>query len=184
MRSPRAGVPTLLLALFSQVAPSASAGTVDEYQLKAALLYNFAKFVEWPETAFKAGDATIHVCVLRPDPFGSSLENVLRGKTVFGRPLAVTDIPDISQASKCHILFVSAASNKRIDKILKDIPPRGVLTVGETDGFAADGGMVNIRIEDGRPRLEVNTEAAIEAKLRISAKVLELSLVVKPKPRK
>jgi hypothetical protein len=157
----------------------ASAQTIDEYQVKAAFLYNFAKFVEWPALTFKTDRDPMRICVLGQNPFGGALSDAVGGKTVLGRPFAVVDISETSQSSECQMLFVSSSERKRLRSILGELRPTGVLTIGETEGFAAQGGIVNFRLEEGRVRLEINIEAAERARLRISSKVLTLAQIVK-----
>lgn len=161
------------------LAAAASVGAVDEYQVKAAFLYNFANFVEWPSTAFKTDKDPMQICVLGVNPFGRSLVDLLKGKTVSGRPIAVADIADSNHASACHIVFVSSSEGKRARDILKGLPATGVLTVGETNGFASEGGMVNFTREEGRLRFEINPTIAVDARLRISSRVLQLARIVK-----
>ncbi len=160
-----------------------SAGTVDEYQLKAAFLYNFAKFVEWPAEAFRSDKDPLRICVLGASPFGSSLSDVLRGKMVLGHPIALTDITDPAQAADCQIVFISASERKRVRLILKTLPRTGILTVSESEGFAQHGGMVNFTREGGHLGFEINAGVASDARLRISSRVLQLARVVKSGPQ-
>jgi hypothetical protein len=173
---PRSGC-CLLLGLL--IAYTASAQTVDEYVVKAAFLYNFAKFVEWPPETFKTDKDPIRICVLGQDPFGRALGDVVGGKTVVGRALVITEISNVSQSIECQMLFVSSSERKRLRAIFAELRMRGVLTIGDTEGFATQGGIVNFKLEDGRVRLEINVEAAGQAKLRISSQVLNLAQIVK-----
>ena len=161
------------------LAAMVSAGTVDEYQVKAAFLYNFAKFVEWPPEAFRSDKEPLRICILGANPFGSSLSDVLRGKTVLGRPIALADLTEPTQAADCQIVFVSESDRKRVRLILKTLPRTGVLTVSESDGFAARGGMVNITRQSGHLGFEINADVASDARLRISSRVLQLARIVK-----
>jgi hypothetical protein len=163
---------------------TASAQTIDEYQVKAAFLYNFAKFVEWPALTFKTDKDPLRICVLGQDPFGNALVGGVGGKTVVGRPLVVSDISDVGQGSDCQILFIGSSERKRLRAIFAELRATGVLTVGETEGFATQGGIVNFKLEDGRVRLEINIEAAGQAKLRISSKVLNLAQIVNTRAQK
>jgi hypothetical protein len=165
-------IPGVLLAC------SASAQTISEYQVKAAFLYKFAKFVEWPAQTFRNDQDPIHICVLGQDPFGGALAEAMEGKTVLGRPFLITGISDAGKASDCQILFVGSSERKHLSSIFADLRATGVLTVGETNGFATQGGMVNFKLVEGRVRLEINAEAAGQAKLRISSKVLNLAQIV------
>jgi hypothetical protein len=174
---PRSGY-LLLFGVFA--AFNAFAQTIDEYQLKAAFLYNFAKFVEWPALTFKTDKDPMRICVLGQDPFGGALGEAVGGKTVLGRSFAVADISDATQAVDCQTLFISSSEGKRLPSIFGALRTTGILTVGESEGFATQGGIVNFRLEGGRVRLEINVEAAERAKLRISSKVLNLAQIVKP----
>ena len=153
---------------------------IDEYQVKAAFLYNFAKFVHWPERAFASPTAPVEICVFGRDPFGSSLEQTVAGKEFAGRKFHVRDIADPHDACKCHIVFVSAAEKKRFAVLFEAVQTSSVLTVGETPGFTAQGGVVNFRLENGAVHFEVNLEAARQKDLEISSKLLSLATVVKP----
>jgi hypothetical protein len=178
---PRRGY-CLRLAVFTVFI--AFAQSVDEYQVKAAFLYNFAKFVEWPPQTFKTEKDPIRICVLGLNPFGPALVDAVGGKTVLGRTFAVTGISNVAQAVECQMLFISSSERKHLTSILAELRTRGVLTIGETNGFAAQGGIVNFKLEDGRVRLEINVEAAVQAKLRISSQVLSLAQIVKPAVQK
>jgi hypothetical protein len=172
----------LLFGIF--LAFTAFAQTVDEYQVKAAFLYNFAKFVEWPALTFKNDKDPLRICVLGQNPFGNVLVEGVGGKTVLGRPLLVSDISDAGRGADCQILFIGSSERKRLRAIFTDLRIVGVLTVGETEGFATQGGIVNFKLEDGRVRLEINIEAAALAKLRISSKVLNLAQIVNTRVQK
>ena len=169
----------LALLLGILLIAGARAQTVDEYRVKAAFLYNFAKFVEWPPETFQSSTDPIAICTLGYSPYRRGLEEAVRGKTIGSRALVVRQVSDVEQASACQILFVSASERKRAAAILPELKATGVLTVGETEGFAAEGGVVNFRVEDGQVRFEVNVAAAERANLRISSKLLSLAQIVK-----
>jgi len=157
----------------------AGAAEIEEYQVKAAFLFNFAKFVEWPAQAFKSADQPIGICVLGPNPFGSSLERVVEGKVVGDRQFVVREVRDAQQAGECHIVFVSAAGWTRSRVVLGEIKKCCVLTVGETGEFIPGGGMINLRLEEARVRMDINPDAAARAWLRISSKLLSLAEIRK-----
>jgi hypothetical protein len=152
---------------------------LEEYQVKAAFLYNFVKFVEWPPQTFKNATDRIAICILGQDPFGGALDDAVKGKTFEGRTFVVPRISDVREASGCQILFVSASETKRARAVLVELKASGILTVGETEGFTTEGGVINFKLEEGRVRLRVNVEAAERAKLRISSKLLSLAQIVK-----
>ena len=148
-----------------------------EYQIKAAFLYNFARFVDWP--AEKQNEKNqILVGIYGKDPFGSTLEQTLQGKTVGGRPLAIRRLTTLAGVKQCHILFISSAEKKNLGLILEVAGEGGVLTVGESAKFAEEGGMVNFAMRDNTVGLEVNVSAAERAHLTISSKLLRLAKLV------
>jgi hypothetical protein len=153
----------------------AGVAETEEYRVKAAFLFNFAKFVEWPAQAFRSADEPIGLCVLGPNPFGALLDQAVQGKTLGNRTFAVHEIRDAQQASACHLVFVSAAGWTQSRAVLREMKQRSILTVGETAEFIAGGGMINLRLEDARVRVEVNPDAAERAGLRISSKLLSLA---------
>jgi hypothetical protein len=163
----------LLLAALSSY--EMYAAEVGEYQVKAAFLYNFAQFVEWSPESFSAADEPIGMCVLGRNPFGSALQDAVRGKAVAGRSLAVREVSDTKQGTRCHILFVSAAEQERSLPVLAELKGRSVLTVGETDRFVAAGGIISLGLRDSRIRFEIDAGAASAAKLKISSKLLSLA---------
>ena len=150
----------------------------NEYQVKAAFLYTFAKFVEWPPQAFSSPSAEIAICVLGDDPFGNLLDDAVRGKTVEGRPLAVYRLTDLPTGHECKILFIATSERRRMPSLLASVPP-GLLTVGDTAEFAAQGGVIGLRLDGERIRLSVNLTAAEKAKVRISSRLLSLATIVK-----
>ncbi len=171
----------LLFAALS-LAPETSAQGVDEYQVKAAYLYNFAKFVEWPARPGGPNEP-IRFCVLGQNPFGHALEKALSGKTIDEHPLVLAQIPDPKQAAACHVLFVSSSERKHLHAILSELGTQSILTVGESDDFLDAGGVVRFLLDSGRVRMEFNLDVASSAKLHISAKLLNLGTVVRKAER-
>ena len=157
----------------------ARAQMLDEYQVKAAFLYNFAKFVEWPPQAFQGTGEPIAICVVGQDRFEGALEETVKGKEAEGRPLVVRNVPAANGFAGCQILFVSASERKHFPAILSNAKKCGLLTVGEAEGFASAGGVINFKLEGGRVRFEINVEAAQQRELRISSKLLMLAETVK-----
>jgi uncharacterized protein DUF4154 len=158
---------------------SAHGQALDEYRVKAAFVYNFAKFIEWPSRAFHGPSEPIAICVLGQDPFGGALQETVKGKEAAGRQLLVRNISDVRGPGSCQILFVSSSERKHLSSILAGAKRCGLLTVGEMDGFASAGGIINFKLEDGRVRFEINVEAAQQNELRISSKLLSLAESVK-----
>jgi len=151
----------------------------NEYQVKAAFLYTFAKFVEWPPQTFSSPSAEIAICVLGEDPFGNFLDDAVRNKTASDRPLAVYRLAGPPVGSECKILFIAASERYRMPALLASVGSRNILTVGDTAEFAAQGGIIGLRLDGERIRLLVNLTAAERAKLRISSRVLSLATIIK-----
>jgi hypothetical protein len=150
-----------------------------EYQVKAAFLYTFAKFVEWPPQTFPGPGAAMTICVLGEDPFGSFLNDVIRGKTVGERPLVVYRLANLRGVGECQILFIAASERSRMPAVLASVSNPGLLTVGDTPEFASQGGIIGLQRDGDRIRLVVNPSAAEKAKLRISSRVLSLATIIK-----
>jgi hypothetical protein len=155
---------------------------LEEYQVKAVFLFNFAKFVEWPTAAFKNSDDPFEICILGRNPFGSQLEDVVRGKTIGNRKFVVRTVSSAQQADMCHVIFVSGSEQKRLQSLMNDLKASGALTVGESPDFLDDGGVVNFKIKDARVRIEINPDRAERAQLHISSKLLSLAEVGKRRP--
>jgi hypothetical protein len=163
---------------FAQVATAggqAAAGAQNvslEYQVKAAYLFNFAKFVEWPASAF-AGQSPLTICVAGSNPFGAALGDLVKGETVHGRPI-VARVVD-GAGSLCHVLFVPRG--EQLASFVRSGSKAPVLTVGETADFLEQGGIVSFVLEEGRVRFEMSPEAANRHGLMISSRLLRLARV-------
>jgi len=172
----------LLLGAALQLSAQEAGPAFDEYQVKAAFLYNFAKFVVWPPGSFATPTDPIGICIVGQNPFGSALENMVQGKKVGDRAFAVRRFPDTLQASQCQILFIGAAEWRRTRALLDAVRNPGVLTVGESDDFMAFGGIINFRMDGPRVRIQVDLQMVEHAKLRISSKLLSLAEIAKRQP--
>lgn len=170
----------LLLAILSA---GASAQTASEYDVKAAFLYNFTKFVEWPPGAFLAESSQLRLCILGDNPFGTTLESVIEGEEVQGRRLLILRVDFLHNPGHCHILFISRSERERIPAVLTALQGSPVLTVSETDGFLEKGGTINFKIREGKVRFEINPSAAERGGLKMSSKLLRLATRIYPEPR-
>jgi hypothetical protein len=150
--------------------------SAQEYQLKSAFVYSLAKFVEWPQTAERA--TPLLLGILGEDPFGPTLERITEGRTVNGRPIRIKRASKPLALTDCHILFVAAGEENRLMPYLNVIGALPILTVGETQQFTKDGGIVSLLLEQERIVLQVNVDAANRAKLKINSRVLELARIV------
>jgi YfiR/HmsC-like len=160
--------------LSSQVEAQAS----DEYQVKAAFLYNFLKFVDWPTQLFANDSAPFIIGVVGNDGFNSAIDQAISGKTANGRRVVIKRFPSFKTLTYCHMLFISSSERDNLRQILAIAGP-GVLTVSETERFTQLGGIINFTIVDSKVRFEINQSAAERAGLRISAKLLSLARIVR-----
>ena len=156
---------------------------LDEYQVKAAFICNFANFVEWPPPTYRSPADPFMVCVLGRNPFGSALESMAAGRMVDGHPFTVRQMSDVRQSAGCQIVFVSESERLRYRLILDSLKTSSILSVGETSGFISEGGIVVLRVEDGRVRIEIDAQAAKQKNLRISAHLLDLAHAGHPRQR-
>jgi hypothetical protein len=154
-----------------------------EYQVKAAFLLNFAKFVEWPPEAFKSEKTPIALCVFRYDPFGSALDEVIRGKTINNRELLARRITELPDLKACQLVFVSNRQDKHLSEIANCLQGASVLVVGEGEDFAERGGGVQFFLESNRLRFAVNVDAVQRAHLTLSSKLLALAKIVHDEAR-
>lgn len=176
----------LALACAGALVPSVGPGLAaepapTEYQLKAVFLFNFAQFVEWPRDAFASADTPLAICVLGKDPFGSNLDDAVRGESAGGRRLVVERHAGTASVDSCHILFVPAAESGEIDGLVARLKDNRTLLV--TDG-PQHGAMIGLVKERNRIRLRVNLSAVNAAQLTISSKLLRIAEIVGPRPEK
>jgi hypothetical protein len=171
---------TLLLihALMLRVA-SGQSDSAGEYELKAAMLYNLTRFVEWPPSAYPDAQAPTVLCILGQDPFGDSLTSIASNPTARGRVLQIRHVPDDKGVLGCHVVYISSSERKSIGQIFSTLKGSSILTVGEMTQFAARGGMIQFSLEEKQVRFQINLEAASEANLKLSSRLLVLARIVK-----
>jgi hypothetical protein len=148
-----------------------------DYQIKAAFLYHFTQFVEWPA---EVTSGSFVICVAGDAALRSSLESLSRGKSVGSRPIQVKPITAPEQAHMCHLVFLSSSLNMKAPRYLAAVHALDVLTVGEPPGFRERGGMIELFLEDSRIRFDVNEQALREAHLRASSRLLRLARRIDP----
>ena len=153
-----------------------------EFQIKAAFLYNFTKFIEWPAEAFPEGEARLIICALGESPVGVALQYI-KDKPVKGRTLITKRLQSVRELRSCHLVFVSSTEKDRLSEIFESLKDSSVLTVGEMEGFIQSGGIINFIIRKNRIRFEINPDAAGQAGLKISSNLLKLATVVRPRRR-
>ncbi|MFQ5708970.1 MAG: YfiR family protein [bacterium] len=151
---------------------------VSEYQVKAAFLYNFAKFVDWPKEVIADSSKPIIIGILGKDPFGLDLDQTIAGETVKGRKLVVKRFHQIADLEFCHILYISPSEKKNLAKIIEKVKNSSVLSVSEVKRFAEEGGIINLFNENNKVRFEINVQAAERAGLRISSRLLRLATII------
>jgi hypothetical protein len=151
---------------------------LSEYQVKAAYLFNFLKFVEWPDESFADPLAPIVIGVVGEDPFGNALPQVVIGKTAQGRDLVIRIYHAGEDLRGAHVLFISASERKRLPMILSSLRGSSVLTVADTAAFLDAGGMIQFLNENGRVRFAINVDVTGRAKLKMSSKLLSLAKVL------
>jgi hypothetical protein len=171
-------LPKLLLAATLLAASAPQEREAPEYEIKAAFLYNFAAFVEWPSSAFPDRESPFLVGVVGRDPFSSTLEEAFRGKEVGGRLVAVKRASDVKSLGACHLVFIPASERESTPRILESLKGTPTLTVGETGGFAAMGGCVGFFAEGRKVRFEISLPAMKRADLKVSSKLLRLARVI------
>jgi hypothetical protein len=164
---------TSIAAAAVSPASTAAGQEADEYRVKAAIVYNLAKFVDWPPEAFSSPTAPLDVCVLGVDPFGPTLDAAFKGHLVAGRTASIRRIGEVEPG--CHVLFVSTSEQKRIGVIVDQLRTRSVLTISEYDGFSRVGGMIELFTDGDRVRFELNVPALEAARLRASARLREIA---------
>jgi hypothetical protein len=172
----------ILAALLSLAAalPGRAQAPPTEYEVKAAFLFNFSQFVDWPAAAFADHRSPLVIGVLGSDPFGATLDEIVRDETVNGRPLTVRRYQSPDQLDSCHILFIDRSQDSQLDAIVAALKGQSVLTVGDFEGFARRGGMIRFVTVGNKIRLRINLGAAQEAKLTISSKLLRPAQIVGP----
>jgi len=180
-----AGLLALLVALSPIEPPRAQPGPPPEFEheIKASFVYTVAKFVEWPDRAFERPGAPLVFEVLGEDPLEEALERAARGKLVNGHPVEVLKAGDSRDLAPCHVLYVGRSEAGQLRGVLDQIRGETVLTVGELERFAEDGGVMGLRLEQNMIRFEVNVDAAERAHLSISSKILKLGTVIRERKR-
>ena len=184
-------VAALLVATIVPQARAESAPT-REYKIKAAYIYNFTKFVDWPKEKVADSNDVITIGIIGKDPFGDAFDPI-EGRKVKNRRVAVKRFKgfkeltgsagkdtgrlerEIAALRKCHVLFVCPSEKKQRKQILELVEGRGVLTVGDVEGFLKAGGVINFAISERNIRFEINATVARQAKLKIRSQLLRLA---------
>lgn len=168
----------MCLCVFSMTQGVSESAPPEEYEVKALYLYNFAKFVQWPDGSFKTPEETIHLCVIGRDPFGSALD-LVKDKTVRGRAFEISYLKEWENVPpECHILFVGSAAKGHFNRIMDQAREGSILTVSDLEEFVYKGGIIRLFTSKQRVRFRINLSAAQRADIQISSSLLKLAEVV------
>jgi hypothetical protein len=168
---------TLSSAVFGNTATDSR-----EYQIKAAFLYNFTRFTEWPAGSFADASSPIAIGTYCAEPFSGMLEKLVKSRAVNGRKIAVTRLDSADAARTMHVVFVCADSEALLPDIAEAVGSSPVLTVSETNRSAASVACIDFHVDDGRVRFEINMTASEHAGLQISAQLQKLAIAVRRTP--
>jgi len=177
---------SLAVSLAMAIVPAVvRAEVIDEYEVKAAFLYNFAKFVEWPSETLSDASAEMVLCLLGDSSLGQPLESTVEGKTVKNHRIVVRSVFNADEARQCHVLFLTSADPAAWRSVLGSLEGAPVLTVGDGETFAQRGGIIAFKMEGNKVRFAINADAASRARLQISSQLLKLAafIIGGPPPR-
>jgi len=168
---------TTVILLQTQLLPAQT----PEYQVKAVFLFNFTQFVEWPSTAFEKPNAPLVIGILGKDPFGSYLDETVKGEQVNGHPLIIQRYNKVEDVKTCHILFINPVEKEQLKTILQKLAHQPTLTVGDITNFTKTGGMIRFFTENHKIHIRINLDVVKDAELTISSKLLRMAEIVSPK---
>ncbi|MBF0496029.1 MAG: YfiR family protein [Deltaproteobacteria bacterium] len=179
----RVGVVVWVLICLASVLTHATPPADLESRVKAAFIYNFAKFVEWPEQVLQGKDNTILLCAIEDTDFGQAFD-LIEEKIVKGRKMVYQCCPRLSsELNVCHIVYLNSQDPKIIQEVLRSLKGRHVLTIGEQEGFVQLGGIINLYSSDNKIRFEINVDAANRAGLKLSSQLLKLAKIYREEPK-
>lgn len=148
-----------------------------EYQVKAAFLYNFTRFISWPSSTFNSPTAPFIIGIIGNNPFGTYLEDIIDQEKVNDHPIIVQRYHDIKDINNCQILYISIGDDNKIKEVIASVAHKNVLTVSDAAKFANWGGIINFFKDDNKLRVQINTAAARAAGVEISSKLLKISKI-------
>jgi hypothetical protein len=169
---------TLGLLLLFSAGDIAHAQSTEEYRVKAAFLFHFAQLVDWPADALGDEKSPFTLCTIRKDPFAGELEATLQGKSIGTRALQIRHLKQAGETQGCQVLFVGGSDRKQVLPLLAALKDAAILTVGESDNFAKQGGMIGFCMDNNKVRFDINLDAAGRARLKISSRLLLLAKIV------
>jgi hypothetical protein len=174
-RPSRARLLTAVVALLCFFEGSPAFGQASEDQVKAAYIYSFAKFIEWPPGTFTSSSSPFHFCVLNDRSFQAELDRAVKGKSVGGHSIDVVSVRDADQSRSCHLLFIDKGQEQQARQIVKALRGSNILTIGETAHFIDGGGMIGFLLEDNHIYFEINHKAATASGLYVSSRLLSVA---------
>ena len=156
------------------------ANTLDEYTVKVALVRNFAVFTQWPESVFIHAHDTMNLCVLGDNVVQQAFSQ-LEDKLVAGRVLNVIDINKRLNLTRCHIIFIGSKDRVQLSQVHAAVSGKPILTIDDMTGVSTYTGIVNLQMDDGKMRLNINLDIARQSQLKISSRLLKLAVIVSAK---
>lgn len=165
----------VLLCIACLLTPRVAAGQPTEYEVKAAFLLNFTRFVEWPQMAFPDPGAPLVIGIVGEDPFGDVLPKLVQGQKAQGRPIEIRRFREAEDCGDCHVLFLSRSVADEAKRILRRLGSRPVLTVNENEDFVRDGGVIRFALVNETVRFDINLKAAEAAELKVSSKLVAVA---------
>jgi hypothetical protein len=167
--------PALVAGMWLMFMCFAQAQNVSQYEVKAAMLYRFAQFMDWPTNQVTATNAPLVFGIAGQDPFGTSIDTVLKGQKIGQRAILIERQPQPVIPTSCHLLFLSNSLGGETDKTISSLRTNAVLLVGESDDFTRKGGHVRLYLEESKIRFEINIAALERSGLKMSPQVLKLA---------
>jgi len=168
-----------ILLVFCNVFFTTAQISTREYQVKAAFLFNFSQFVEWPAQSFSNPESRAVIGILGKDPFDSNLEEIIVGETINKHPLVIQHFKNVDEITNCQILFINISDKNQLRLLIEKLKGKNILTISDVNGFAKMGGMVRLYIKDDKINIQINLDAIKEENLGISSKLLKLAEIVK-----
>ncbi len=165
----------LMLIICSLAILSAQSPDPREYQIKAAFLFNFTQFVEWPATCFSTDKSPFIIGILGENPFGSYLEDMVNGEKVNGHPLVVQHFKTLEEIKICHVLFINLPQTSKLEQVIANLKGRNILTVSDMTDFLQEGGILRFFKKNNKIQFRINPEASKKTNLIISSKLLRLA---------
>jgi len=169
----------VVIAVVTATIPCRADAPTREYLVKAAFIYNFTQFIQWPDAAFASKDSPFVVATLGVDPFDGALDDALAGKIVANHSVTVQHFTSVDAIGSCQLLFVPASQNSALGALFAKLNGVPVLTVGESDAFTPAGGGIRFFLEDKKMRFEIDPDPITSVGIKISAKLMKLARIYK-----